>query len=108
MPKHITVAASTRTLRDSRKKAGLTQARLGKMLGLPQAHISAMESGRIDIRASTLVEWSRAVGAELLVVPRILVPTIRYLERGPTGGETPALYETTELDDESDAEDFKP
>lgn len=93
-------------LRDARKKAGLTQAELGQLLGLPQAHISAMEAGRVDIRASTLLDWARAVGDEVLVVPRALVPAIRYLDSAAPGevqlDPSSSLYATSELDDDPD------
>ena len=112
MSKHISsIQLIIQTLRDARKKAGMTQAELGKLLGLPQAHISAMESGGVDIRASTLLDWARAVGGEVLVVPRALVPALRYLDSGASGAEpddySASLYETTELDDDSDVADDK-
>ena len=105
MSEHISVKAVTATLRNARKASGITQAQLGKLLGMPQAHVSELESGRVDVRASTLIAWTRAVGMEFLVVPRSIVSAVRYLEsEKPASGASPdwssSLSRKTELDDD--------
>lgn len=54
---------------------------------MPQSHISKIESGKVDIKASSLVEIARALDLEFMLVPRNLVPTIEALSR-PTFKET--------------------
>ena len=70
------------TLADARKASGLSQVELGAKVGLPQSHISRMESGAVDIRLSSLLEISRTLGLEPIAVPRSLVPAVRALVRG--------------------------
>jgi HTH-type transcriptional regulator / antitoxin HipB len=94
------------TLKQARLEQKLSQENLGRKLKIPQNHISAMETGKVDVRTSTLVSWARAVGLELIVVPRKLAPVIEHLKREMSSSaehvETspPALYEVTETDDD--------
>ena len=67
---------------------------------MPQSHISKIESGQVDVRASSLIEIARAVDLELKLVPRSLVPTIEALSRPPiddragiTGAATTTIQE---------------
>jgi transcriptional regulator with XRE-family HTH domain len=96
------------TFREARRQRGLTQQALGKMLKIPQAHVSAMEAGSVDVRASTLTAWARALGFELLVVPREVVPAVQYLQKEmstPTRDPerpSPPLYQETETDNDDE------
>jgi transcriptional regulator with XRE-family HTH domain len=95
-------------LKQARLQQKLSQEILGRKLKIPQNHISAMEAGKVDVRASTLTAWARAVGFELLVVPREVVPAIEHLKKemssstGNTEAPPTALYEVTETDDDDD------
>ncbi|NEU98877.1 helix-turn-helix domain-containing protein [Bradyrhizobium uaiense] len=100
------MTALFKTLKRARLQLGLSQESLGRKLKIPQNHISAMESGKVDVRASTLTSWARAVGLELLIVPRVVVPAVEHLKKRMTNstgeieeGPAPALYEVTEVDD---------
>ena len=77
------------TLTDARKVAGLSQAELGAKVGLPQSHISRVESGAVDVRLSSLLEISRTLGLEPIAVPRSLVPAVRALVRGAGSQDAP-------------------
>ena len=68
-------------LKDARKHKGLSQAELGRKVGLPQSYISKIESGSIDIRLSSLLEMARALELEPMLVPRQLVPAVQSLTR---------------------------
>lgn len=70
-----------RDLREARKRAGLTQKELEEKTGIPQSHISRIEKGDVDVQASSLVEITRALGLELMFVPRELVPAVEGLKR---------------------------
>ena len=62
----INLASRLRALREAR---GLTQADLGEQLGIPSSAVSVIESGRRDIRVSTLERYLDALGAVLEFVP---------------------------------------
>jgi transcriptional regulator with XRE-family HTH domain len=63
----------------ARKEKNLTQTELGKRLGLPQSYISKLESGRLDIRLSNIIEIARFLNLELILVPSSLAPTVQSL-----------------------------
>jgi transcriptional regulator with XRE-family HTH domain len=52
-------------LREARRRAGLTQAQLGRRAGKPQSVISRWERGEVDPSLETLRELVRACGLEL-------------------------------------------
>ena len=92
MPSHIK-PARLRGLPDDlrrelvavRHRRGWSQAELGQRLGLPQMHISAIETGRIVPRFDTLLDLVRVLDRDLLLVPRTLVPAVQALirDQGP-------------------------
>src|SRR6266571_3512311 len=86
-----------RELKEARVKRGWSQRELGSRLGLPQRHISGIESGKIVPRYDTLLELVRALDRDLLMVPRALVPVVQSLVRDhlkdrPGEGEERPLY----------------
>jgi len=74
---HPIVAA----LAAARQRAGLSQRALGAKLGISQSHLSKIERAAVDPQVSSLVEIARALGLELMFVPRQLVPAVQALER---------------------------
>jgi transcriptional regulator with XRE-family HTH domain len=70
-----------RELKEARVKRGWSQRELGSRLGLPQMHISGIESGKIVPRYDTLLELVRILDRDLLMVPRALVPVMQSLVR---------------------------
>ena len=68
-------------LKKVRIQRGWTQAELGKRIGLPQTHISGIETGKVVPRFDTLLDLIRALGRDLLLVPRELVPAVQALIR---------------------------
>ncbi len=86
-----------RTLKKAREKRGWSQRDLGSRLGLPQMHISGIESGKIVPRYDTLLELVRMLDRDLIMVPRALVPVVQSLVRDnlkdqPGEGEERPLY----------------
>jgi transcriptional regulator with XRE-family HTH domain len=67
------------TLRNAREHTGLSQRDLSARIGVPQSHISKIESGATDLRLSSLVEFARALDYELVLVPRKLVPAVEAI-----------------------------
>jgi HTH-type transcriptional regulator / antitoxin HipB len=102
MPSHIKAARSTglpdeliRSLVRARRGRGWSQRELGSKVGLPQVHISAIETGKVVPRYDTLLELVRVLGYDLLLVPRALVPAVQALVRDhehPAGEEDRPLY----------------
>lgn len=91
-------------LAELRRAHGWTQAELGQQVGLPQVHISDIETGKVVPRFTTLLNLVRVLDYDLLLVPRSLVPAVQALVRahrqpGLGGdsdeGERP-LYATTD------------
>ena len=67
-------------------------------MGLPQSHVSAIETGKVDPRLSNIIEMARLLDLELVPIPRALLPAVRAM----LGGQAEApLWQTG--DDEEDA-----
>jgi HTH-type transcriptional regulator / antitoxin HipB len=85
-------------IKDARTKRGWGQRQLGAEVGLPQPHVSAIESGKIVPRFDTLLDIVRVLDMDLLLVPRSLVPAVQSLIRAhkePESVEKP-LYAADE------------
>ncbi len=91
-----------------RRQRGWTQAEFGRRVGLPQVHISGIETGKIVPRFDTLLDLVRVLDRDLVMVPRALVPVVQALIRdhqGPQedeGGERP-LYAIAENEKDREA-----
>jgi transcriptional regulator with XRE-family HTH domain len=68
-------------IKEARLKRGWGQREVGARVGLPQPHISAIESGEIVPRFDTLLDIVRVLDLDLLLVPRSLVPAVQSLIR---------------------------
>ena len=93
-------------IKQARAKRGWGQRQLGAAVGLPQPHISAIESGEIVPRFDTLLDLVRVLDFDLLLVPRPLVPAVQSLiraQREPESEERP-LYAVDEDESESGKE----
>jgi transcriptional regulator with XRE-family HTH domain len=83
-----------------------SQVELGRRTGLPQVHISGIETGKVVPRFNTMLDLVRVLEYDLLLVPRSLVPLVqslirdhRHTRRAATDeGERP-LYATNEDED---------
>jgi len=69
-PSLPSLAALAAPLRAMRKRRGLTQAELAERTGRAQTHISAIERGSYDLRASTLMTIAAALGCEVMLVSK--------------------------------------
>ncbi|MBS1830760.1 MAG: helix-turn-helix transcriptional regulator [Acidobacteria bacterium] len=99
-----------RSLAATRRQRRLSQAELGKLVGLPQMHISAIENGRVVPRYDTILEIVRVLGHELMLVPRDVVPVVEALvqERNRKADgleqEEEPLYRPDSDEDDNDLE----
>ena len=63
-------------LRKARERSALSQREVQRKTGLRQGHISRIENGEVDPRFSNVVRMARAVGLEVLFVPRSALPAV--------------------------------
>ena len=93
------------SLREARIRKGFSQRELSARSGVPQSHISKIESGSVDLRMSSLIALARVLDFELFAAPKKLVPAITSIIRSNQGisdeGEpmSPA-YQLEEDDDD--------
>lgn len=73
--------AFAQSLRQARLNKGWSQRDLSGKAKIPQAHISRIESGSVDVKVSTLVELARLLDLELLLAPRSSIPAVEALIR---------------------------
>jgi transcriptional regulator with XRE-family HTH domain len=103
-------AAMRTALVTARQAHGWSQAALGKRVGLPQAHVSHIETGKTSPHFNTLLDLVRVLDYDLLLVPRALVPATQALIRDhrrpdsgdPDDGERP-LYARDPYEESGDA-----
>ncbi len=74
----------------TRKARGWSQAELGRRVGLPQMHISRIETGKVSPQFNTLLDLVRVLGHDLLLVPRALVPVTLAMVRDHERPDGPA------------------
>jgi transcriptional regulator with XRE-family HTH domain len=72
----ISIERLANELRKARAEKRLTQRDLSAKIRVPQSHISKIESGKVDLQASSLIELARALDLEVMLVPRNLVPAV--------------------------------
>jgi transcriptional regulator with XRE-family HTH domain len=88
---HIMIEASDDiavSIRAARQSKRLTQRELGQRVGLPQSHISKIETGAVDLQLSSLTEIARALDLEIKLIPRTVLPAVEAMMRGQDlGGE---------------------
>ena len=117
MPSHIKAprlnrlpASIRRELVAARRKRSWSQAELGRRAGLPQMHVSGIETGKVSPRFDTLLDLVRLLDRDLLMVPRSLVPAIHALIRdsrraGPASGDEPERPLYAAYDEQADADE---
>lgn len=90
--------ALRQALIEARKRRGWSQAELGQKVGLPQMHVSNVETGKVVPRFDTLLDLVRVLDYDLLLIPRELVPTVQALTRYRRDEEERPLYAPDEED----------
>lgn len=98
---HPGLAAIAAALKAARKAKGLSQHALSERTGMPQSHVSKVESAATDIRITSLLTLAHALDLDLALVPRRLMPAIEGLRRS-LGAPDDAAAPAYRLDDEVD------
>jgi DNA-binding XRE family transcriptional regulator len=65
--------------RQGRQRAQLTQDQVASRAGLSRPSYRAIETGAAAARASTLVNIARALGMEMMLIPKQLVPAVQAM-----------------------------
>ena len=73
------IASISQILASSRKKRAWSQRDLADKLKMGQSQISDIEAGKRDPRINTVIEIARALGLELVLVPRPMLPAVTYI-----------------------------
>lgn len=79
MNMNYTITDIAEKLKIAREAKGLTQRQLSQLAGVPQSHISKIESGAVDLRLSSLIELSRVLELELTLVPRKAISAVNSI-----------------------------
>lgn len=88
-------------LKHARKASGLTHDMLAQRAGVSRMTVQRTEAGKIDPRLSTLLVLARALGMDLMLVPKSLRPDLEDFVRSggrflgqPSGvGAPPSLID---------------
>lgn len=78
-------------LRQARSTAGLTQEQVADLAGISRPRYRDIETGTAAARVTTLMNVSRALGLEMLLVPQAMVPAVRALMRPQDDDDQPAF-----------------
>lgn len=96
----------TKTIQQQRRRKGISQAALGRRVGMPQSQVARIERGSADFRLSTLINVARALELEPMLVPKHLSTAVRYMitDKTPETATVPKLVgnEPEELEDEKE------
>lgn len=68
-------------LKRARETKGLSQRDLSARAGVPQSHISKIETSGVDLRISSLASIANALDLEIALVPRKAVPAVKSISR---------------------------
>lgn len=77
-------------LKETRQDKGLSQRTLSKLAGVPQAQISRIESGSVDLRLSSLIAIANALDLEIALVPRKALPAVHSIIRQTSAATSPS------------------
>ena len=76
-------------LRGARIAKKLSQRNLSQLAGVPQSHISKIESNQVDLRLSSLVALANALDLEVTLVPRKAMPAVQLISRQTAHASVP-------------------
>lgn len=78
-------------LRQARSDAGLTQEQVAELAGISRPRYRDIETGAAAARTTTLMNVSRALGLEMMLVPQSMVPAVQALLRPQDDDDLPAF-----------------
>ena len=69
-------------LKAARINKGLSQRALSALAGVPQSHISKIETSGVNLTISSLAAIAHALDLEIALIPRKAVPAVKSITRG--------------------------
>lgn len=75
-----------REVQEHRAKASLSQRALAARSGVSQAHISQIETGRLEPGLASFIQIARALDLEVVLVPKKLLPAVKGVLRSDVEG----------------------
>ena len=84
--------AILRELEEARRRLGWSQAALGREARLRQTHVSAILSGGTAPKLDTFLDLAHAMGLEVLLVSKALVPAVEETVAGRARGGKVLAY----------------
>lgn len=81
-----------KSLKEARKRKGFSQRELSAKSGVPQSHISKIESGGVDLRVSSLVALARVLDLELELVPKKSIPAVKSIVRSSMNADMSEIH----------------
>ncbi|WP_026381951.1 helix-turn-helix domain-containing protein [Afifella pfennigii] len=95
-------------LKKGRDAKGLSQRALSARTGVPQSHISKIETGSADLRVSSLIALARALDLELRLVPRRAIAAVdSVISQTGSGAASSRPRPAYRLDDDDDDDDHR-
>lgn len=96
---NYTIEKIASEIKAARQKKGLSQKALSLKVGIPQSHLSKIEKGVVDLQTSTLIQISRALDLELVLVSKNYLSAVQALQRGLPASDPIPAYQLSEEDD---------
>jgi transcriptional regulator with XRE-family HTH domain len=90
-------------LKSARRHKRWTQKTLSEQTGMPQSHLSNIEKGQINIKLTSLIELSRILDLEVMLIPRQQVLLVNTLLKEKADDDTDEQRPAYRLDDDDDA-----
>lgn len=96
-----TIRPLIQALKQARQSKKLSQRSLAMKLGIPQSHLSKIESGRVDVRLSSLIELARTLELEVMLIPRtVVVPVSAIVHNATSDQPRPLSKPAYQLEDD--------
>lgn len=86
-------------LKQARLAASMTQEQVADLAGISRPRYRDIETGAAAARATTLMNITRALGLEMMLIPQPMVPAIKSLLRPHDDDDLPAFVSQPEEDD---------
>lgn len=78
-------------LKQARLAASLTQEQVADLAGISRPRYRDIETGAAAARANTLMNITRALGLEMMLIPQAMVPAVRSLLQPHADDDLPAF-----------------
>jgi len=100
MPSELTALLEIgRLLKQARLAASLTQEQVASLAGISRPRYRDIETGTAAARATTLMNITRALGLEMMLIPQAMVPAVKSLLRPQDDDDLPAFVSQPADDD---------